>query len=311
VGNHTNQNLNKAKWLKKDEFYTDMADIEFAMPYYKEWLKGRMVYLNCDDPTVSSFYKYFTRLDSMFEYQLKELAVTYFISQQADLFDDKPPLKPLITGITKDGLYVDRLKGDGSFDSPECLELLKRADVVITNPPFSLFRKYFGTLVKYNKKFVILGPLNAVCYRDIFPHFKDNKVWLGVGSASSKSFQIPEHYKEDVDVPNLKERDGKKYFSLGNVVWFTNLGDRPEIKPLKLSETYHPDKYPVYDNYPGIIEVPSVKDIPQDYEGKMGVPMNFLYNHNPSQFEIVGRSEIPKLNNKGLFRRIFIRRVAS
>jgi len=305
MSSHNNQNLNKAKWLKKDEFYTDMADIEFAMPYYKEWLKGRMVYLNCDDPTVSSFYKYFTRLDSMFEYQLKELAVTYFISQQADLFDDKPPLKPLITGITKDGLYVDRLKGDGSFDSPECLELLKRADVVITNPPFSLLLDYIKQLKQYDKEFLIIGNMAAASCKDIFEWMRAGELKFGHSRVSADMlFNISLSFaKQQLEATKRRSacviKDGVVMMR-AQANWITNLDIKIPRSKLNLTEQYHPDKYPRYDNYDAI-EVSKVSLIPKDYDGEIGVPINFFEYYNPDKFELVGidRDLIRRKTGKG------------
>jgi len=275
-----NRNLHHAKRAKNDEFYTQMNDISAELKHYTEHFEGKVVLCNCDDPWVSNFFRYFTLKFSTLK--LKKLIATCYKNQQPDLFsknefeqaiyleyegsqnnNDVPSQEELEASIKY-------LKGDGDFRSDECIELLKQADIVCTNPPFSLFREYVAQLIEYDKKFLIIGNMNAVTYKEIFPLIRDNKVWLGCNS-----------------VKEFKQPDGtiKKF---GNVGWFTNLPHKKRNEKLILFKKYHghEDEYPKYDNYDAI-EVSKVVNIPEDYDGVMGVPISFLDKYNPEQFEII------------------------
>ena len=277
-----NRNLHKAKAAKKDEFYTQLADIENEVRNYFEHFRGKTVYCNCDDPTISNFYHYFSY---NFEFLgLKKLIATCYRNTDPDMFSkgisDKA-VKLEYNGF-KDGENVpDRkdiketiLEGDGDFRSDECIEILKEADIVVTNPPFSLFRDYVAQLVEYNKQFIVMGPKNAITYKEIFPLMKDNKMWIGMTPMSNNiKFNAPEGngYSEK-SVP---------------VCWFTNMEHGRRNDQIKLWQKYTPEAYPQYDNYDAI-NVDKVVDIPEDYEGYMGVPITFMDKYNPEQFEIVG-----------------------
>ena len=213
---------------------------------------------------------------------------------------------------------MTRLKGDGDFRSAECIEILKQADIIATNPPFSLFREYVTQLDEYKKKFVIIGDLNAITYKEIFKLIKDNKVWLGFDNGGTKWFQVPLHY--NIQTPTrIKIENGVKYFSKGSIVWFTNLDHKKRHEELTLYKRYSPNEFPKYDNYDAI-EVSKVVEIPLDYDGVMGVPVTFLDKYNPEQFEIIGSNrgvdQDPNgvygrgtlLNGKETFKRLFIRR---
>ena len=271
-----NRNLHKAKAAKKDEFYTQLADIENEVRNYFEHFRGKVVYCNCDDPTISNFYHYFSY---NFEFLgLKKLIATCYRNTDPDMFSkgvsDKA-VKLEYNGF-KDGENVPdkadivrtELKGDGDFRSDECIEILKEADIVVTNPPFSLFRDYVAQLVEYNKQFLIVGPMVAIQYKEIFPLLKDNKMWMGC--ASIKEFKKP----------------CGEIQKFGNMTWYTNMEHKSRNDEIKLWQKYTPEEYPQYDNYDAI-NVDKVVDIPEDYEGYMGVPITFMDKYNPEQFEIV------------------------
>ena len=284
-----NENLHEAKRVAKDEFYTQLTDIERELRHYKEHFRGKVIYCNCDDPRVSNFFKYFSL---NFEHLgLKRLITTCYKNQQSDMFSQHMEEQAVYLEYTgdKDGnrmpdpheIDVHHLQGDGDFRSRECIELLKEADIVVTNPPFSLFRQYVAQLMEYDKKFLIIGPKNAITYKEVFPLIKANKIWLGVGGV--KEFEVP------------GENDGKAYFcggrgrwfqKFGNVGWFTNLEHRRRNEELILYKKYSPEEYPKYDNYHAI-NVDRVNDIPVDWDGVMGVPISFLDKYNPEQFEIL------------------------
>jgi hypothetical protein len=317
-----NKNLNEAKANKKDEFYTQLADVEVELRNYKEHFKGKIVYCNCDDPRVSNFFHYFSY---NFEHLgLKKLIATCYKSQNMDLFSQNESEQAISLEYTGDKngnnvpdlheIGIKPLKGDGDFRSAECIELLKEADIVVTNPPFSLFREYVAQLVKYNKKFLIIGAQNAIIYTDIFPLIKDDKLWLGLTmNSSNRWFQVPDEY-----VNYHKEENGNKFAFVAGVVWYTNLNHSKRNEAIDLYKKYNTEDYPTYDNYDAI-EVSKVKEIPRDYKGVMGVPISFLHKFNPEQFEIVGcnrgigqdvngvygRSSF--LNGKETFKRLFIK----
>ena len=326
-----NNNLNKAKADKNDEFYTCLTDIENEMRHYKAHFKDKVVYCNCDDPLVSNFFRYFSL---NFEHLgLKKLIATCYQSDNAgvrtDLSSDTAVKieyhgHPKVLGTpTDEDMNIVKLKSDGDFRSDECIEILKTADIVVTNPPFSLFREYVEQLVEHDKSFIIVGSMNAITYTDFFPLLQQNKVWLG-NKSGVFDFEVPLSY--DRSIAFMK--DGKKYAKFGNVSWFTNLDIAKRHEDIVLYKKYNADNYPVYDNY-NAIEVGKVKEIPIDYDGVMGVPITFLAKHNPNQFEVVGsdfqvrHGDLPELikegyvgkfdravlNGKRMFSRIFIKRV--
>ena len=307
--------LDAANKAKQDEFYTQLADIENELRYYKQHFKGKTVFCNCDDPYESNFFKYFAI--NFNHLGLKKLICTCYASSpvvytQLSFFgddkvvgteqSDRKPYKIEITEVKDlngDGA-VDLtdvelllqsvngqptlLNGDGDFRSEECIELMKQADIVVTNPPFSLFREYVAQLIEYDKKFIIIGNQNAITYKEIFPLLKENKMWIGY-KFGDMAFTVPDYY-EARETRFWVDETGQKWRSLGNVCWFTNLDIQKRHENLILYKTYNPDEYPHYDNCNGI-EVKKVAEIPCDYKGLMGVPITFLDKYNPEQFEIV------------------------
>ncbi len=312
-----NKNLNQAKNAKKDEFYTQLADIENELRHYKEHFKDKVVLCNCDDPRISNFFHYFSY--NFEQLGLKKLITTCYKNQERDLFSQNNSERAIWLEYYGDKnnnrvpdpneIGIHYFHGDGDFRSEECIELLKQADIVVTNPPFSLFREYVAQLIKYEKKFVIVGNVNAINYREIFPHIMQNELWLGVCSGS-KVFEVP----IDFDKGNTyMGNDGKKYAKFGNICWFTNLDNTQRHEELILYKKYTPEEYPKYDNYDAI-NVNKTADIPSDYYGVMGVPITFLDKYNPEQFEIIGTSTAgmpkgaPYVNGKRIYERILIRR---
>lgn len=308
-----NAGLGAAKTAKKDEFYTQLSDIEKEMRHYRRHFRGKTVLCNCDDPFESNFFKFFVL--NFQRLGLKKLIATCYAGSpitgsQLSLFDvlggDESnrgkPYKAVVTTVydaTGDGgvdmldvaeLFksgeneLTELEGDGDFRSPECLELLKEADIVVTNPPFSLFRDYIATLMEYEKHFIVIGHQNAITYKEIFPLIKDGSLWLGAGfKANVGFFQSP--YEDTAKA--MDRREG--FIRVSGVMWFTNLDIKKRHEELILVRRYagHEDEYPRYDNYDAI-EVSKVADIPSDYAGVMGVPITFLDKHSPEQFEIIG-----------------------
>ena len=273
-----------AKREKNDEFYTQFEDIEKELIYYKKQFKDKVIYCNCDNPHESNFLKYF--IENFNDLGIKKLIATNYKSQyipvayKAEIVEVKNTDKVFENPKNK----LTTLKGDGDFRSDECIELLKVADIVVTNPPFSLFREYVAQLMEYKKKFLIIGNINALTYKEIFPLIKENKIWLGYFSGCMK-FKVPEHYKQRATAYWIDE-NGQKWRSLGNICWFTNLEVSKRHENLTLYKKYNPDEYPKYDNYDAI-EVSKVAEIPYDYEGAMGVPITFIDKYNPEQFEII------------------------
>lgn len=268
-----NKNLHAAKKAKSDEFYTQLTDIENELKHYKRHFKDKVVFCNCDDPAESNFWKYF-------ELNFEALKLKKLISTHYEM--DKPSYKLELRraedggDLNGDGkinnLDIARtpLKQNGDFRSPECVEILKEADVVVTNPPFSLFREYIAQLIEYKKKFLVIGNKLAATYKEIFPLIKDNKIWWGCTSPGN--FLLP-------------SREVTKKVN-GLCRWFTNLKHRKRNEELILYETYTPEKYPRYDNYDAI-NVDEVKKIPKDYRAICGVPITFLDKYNPKQFELI------------------------
>ena len=288
-----NKNLNAAKEAKKDEFYTQLEDINNELRHYREHFRGKTVLCNCDDPRVSNFFTYFAY---NFEFLgLKRLITTCYKNQDMDLFSQNKSEQAiyLIYDGDKNGnnipdpeeIGIHPLKGDGDFRSRECIELLKQADIVVTNPPFSLFREYVAQLIEYDKKFLIIGTQNAIHYKEIFPLIKANKLWLG-NNAGDMAFKVPAN-SEPRETRYWQDKNGQKWRSMGNVCWFTNLDHKKRHEQMILYRHYTPEDYPMYDNFDAI-EVRKKEDIPCDYNGIMGVPDTLLFQLNPDQFEIVG-----------------------
>ncbi|MBX7156153.1 MAG: adenine-specific methyltransferase EcoRI family protein [Bacteriodetes bacterium] len=287
----SNKNLHSAKTSKKDEFYTQLADIEKELSHYKAHFKDKVVLCNCDDPRVSNFFDYFSK--NFEALGLKKLITTCYKNQDMDLFSqhDKEQAIYLEYEGDKNGdkvpnpeeIGIKHLKGDGDFRSKECIELLKHADIVVTNPPFSLFREYVAQLIEYDKKFVIIGHQNAITYKEIFKLIKENKIWLGYGFNRNCAHFMNRHYEDYATDADHKEG----MIRVSGVVWYTNLDIAKRHEDLILHKKYTPEEYPVYDNYDAI-NVDKTNDIPKDYNGAMGVPITFLDKYNPDQFEIIG-----------------------
>ncbi|MDR0610036.1 MAG: adenine-specific methyltransferase EcoRI family protein [Planctomycetaceae bacterium] len=287
----SNSNLHTAKNKKNDEFYTQLTDIENELKHYKPHFAGKTVLCNCDDPRESNFVKYF--FNHFYTLRLKRLIATCYKNSSVDLFSthtDEQSVWLDYTGENRtDDVNPDRrkmkpkkFKGDGDFRSPECVELLKQADVVCTNPPFSLFREYVATLVKYDKHFLIIGHQNAITYKEIFKLIKENKIWLGYGFRGGAAHFINIHYEDYAIASDHKEG----MIRVSGVHWFTNLEISKRHEKLELYKKYNSAEYPKYDNYDAI-EVSKTANIPLDYDGVMGVPITFLDKYNPEQFAII------------------------
>ncbi|MCY4146801.1 MAG: adenine-specific methyltransferase EcoRI family protein [Chloroflexi bacterium] len=294
-----NRNLHKAKSNKKDEFYTQLVDIENELRHYTDHFRGKVIYCNCDDPRVSNFFHYFAYNFRVLG--LKKLITTCYQNQQMNMFSQHDAEKAIwleYTGTENataipllEDIGIHYLQGDGDFRSVECIELLKQADIVVTNPPFSLFREYVAQLIEYDKKFLIIGNKNAITYKEIFPWIKENKLWVGVTPMSRDLlFDLPADYAQELQET---KKEGSAYKIVDGVVkgrsqsmWFTNLEHRKRQEELILFRSYSPKEYPTYDNYDAI-EVSKVADIPADWDGAMGVPITFLDKYNPDQFEII------------------------
>ncbi len=320
-----NKNLNKAKSSKKDEFYTQLTDIEKEMKHYKKHFKDKVVYCNCDDPRVSNFFHYFSY--NFEKLGLKKLIATCYKNQEMDLFSENNSEQAIYLVYEGDSngnnipdteeIKVKPLKGDGDFRSEESIELLKQSDIIVTNPPFSLFREFISQLIEFDKEFIVLGNQNAIIYTEIFPFIKEDKLWLGVDNGGTKWFQVPKDYEIKTKT-RIKNENGNKYFSMGSIMWYTNLDTKKRHEELILYKKYNPEEYPKYDNYDAI-EVSKYSEIPLDFAGVMGVPITFLDKYNPEQFEIIGSNrgvgQDPNgiygrgsfVNGKETFKRLFIR----
>lgn len=335
-----NSTLTKAKNAKADEFYTQLSDIENELKRYKPQFAGKTVFCNCDDPYESNFFKYFAL--SFNQLGLKKLIATCYDNSpiaytQLSLFGEGKEIKNTarhaykieiseVEDFNNDGATdladveyllknkentLTLLKGDGDFRSEECIKLLKQADIVVTNPPFSLFREYVEQLIEYDKKFLIIGNKNSITYKEIFPLIKNDKIWLGYRNINADMwFIVPENYKYE------KLVDGKKVKHIMGC-WFTNLDTTKRHENLIMYKKYTPEEYPKYDNYDAI-EVSKVSEIPEDYFGVMGVPITFLDKYNPEQFEIKGIDRYVEdnpyygkrftINKKEIYARVLIRR---
>ena len=293
-----NKQLTQAKKAKKDEFYTQLEDIEAELKHYKKHFEGKTVLCNCDDPRMSHFFYYFVLNFHLLG--LKKLITTCYKNQDPGLFsanateqavylvykgeDIGSPPNPNIAG------FVHPLEGDGDFRSEECIEFLKEADIVVTNPPFSLFREYVAQLIEYQKKFVIIGNINAVTYKEIFPLIQRDQTWLGPSIHSGdREFEIPSSYPLEA-AGSRTDDEGRRYIRVKGVRWFTNLDFPQRHEELTLYKKYSSEEYPLYDNYDAI-NVDKVADIPCDYDGVMGVPITYLDKHNPDQFEILDAND--------------------
>jgi len=304
-----NQNLRRARGVKNDEFYTQFVDIENELVHYESHFKNRVVYMNTDNPDYSNFWIYFKL--NFNRLKIKKLIATYY-AEEGNSFV-----------VTFDGDVVTSipLRGNGDFRNKENIEILQQVDVVVTNPPFSLFREYVAQLVKYNKKFLIIGNINAITYREIFPLLKEDRMWVGHQFNKKLLFQMPDSYKIKGDA--YVGDDGKKYCFVAAITWYTNLGHSKKYDITLLNNKYNSLDYPKYDNYDAI-DVSRVKDIPKDYYGAMGVPITFLGKYNPEQFEIIdgiGRysmltgptdltrgSYLTEINGKPKYARIIVQR---
>jgi len=348
---NTSKSLNSARIAKNDEFYTQFSDIDAELRHYREQFRGKTIFCNCDDPYESNFFKYFAlRFNSL---GLKKLIATCYAgspiaNKELSLFDHetpenkttKSPHKIEISEVIEDpeigfGLtevqyllrntknVLTRLKGDGDFRSQECIDLMKQSDVVVTNPPFSLFREFVAQLMEYKKEFAIIGNVNAITYKEIFKLIKENKLWLGESiSSGDRKFVVPDYYPLDAAGCGIDE-NGQRFIRVKGVRWFTNIQTRTSyrLEKLKLYKTYNAAQYPKYDNYDAI-EVSKVAEIPADYNGVMGVPITFLDKYNPKQFEIVGKTNnrdsgqdyrigdnpTAMIDGKNLYHRMLIRR---
>lgn len=321
---YKNARLSKAKNAKNDEFYTQLVDIENELRHYKKHFKNKTVFCNCDDPYESNFVKYFAM--NFNALGLKKLIATCYATSpvmytQLNLFGEEEESsvidggkKPYVIEITEvtdkngDGavdltdfeLILKKnkpkiLKGDGDFRSEECIEFLKEADIVVTNPPFSLFKEYVAQLIEYDKKFLIIGDLNIITYKEIFPLFQHNKMWAGYGFNITMIFQSPYENYLDSNQKYVTSRgyDPKRFLKRPKNCWYTNLPVKYKNEKTILYKHYTPEDYPRYDNYDAI-EVPTINDIPCDYNGLMGVPISFIGRINTEQFEIVGASNLPE-----------------
>lgn len=308
-----NHDFNEARQAKKDEFYTSLSDIELELKHYTSHFEGKVVYCNCDDPRASNFFRYFSA--NFEKLGLKKLITTCYRSQDASLFgrnDSDQAVYLEYTGDKNGNSAPDAeengikfLTGDGDFRSAESLDLLQQADIVVTNPPFSLFREYVAQLVEHDKKFLIIGNMNAVTYKEIFPLFQNNQMWYGPSIRSGdREFRVPDDYPITAAGSRVDEH-GNKYVRVKGVRWFTNLDCPGRHEDLDLQRVYCSDAYPKYANFDAI-EVSKTMNIPFDYDGPMGVPITFLDKYNPRQFHILGSSKnlsrpMSKIAKKGTY----------
>jgi len=321
----SNLKLRKASGVKKDEFYTQLSDIENELKHYQKHFRGKTVLCNCDDPRISNFFRYFAL--NFEKLKLKKLITTCYKSQQMDLFSQNDSEKAIYLEYVGDknnnklpdlnDIGVFHLKSDGDFRSEECIKILKQSDIVCTNPPFSLFREYVAQLMKYKKKYIIIGHQIAITYKPIFKLLKENKIWLGYGFRGGATHFMT-NYKDEAVAGNHK--DGMVRVS--GVNWFTNLDIDKRHEDLILYRKYNEKEFTKYDHYDAI-NVNKTKDIPLDYKKPMGVPITFLDKYNPKQFEIIdglnrysmldGPTDdtrgkyLSQVNNKKLFTRIVIK----
>jgi hypothetical protein len=293
MAKNSNDKLKKASTEKNDEFYTQLSDIEKELRHYKAHFKNKVVLCNCDDPRISNFFHYFSY--NFEQLGLKKLIATCYKNQDMDLFSENKSEQAIYLEYTGDKngdnipnpeeIGIKTLKGDGDFRSKECIELLKEADIVVTNPPFSLFREYVAQLIEYDKKFIIIGHQNSITYKEIFKLIKANKVWLGYGFNRNMAHFINKHYEDYASDTDHKEG----MIRVSGIVWYTNIDTKKRHEDIILYKTYYgnENEYPKYDNYDAI-NVDKTKEIPMDYKGVIGVPITFIDKYNPDQFEIIG-----------------------
>ena len=341
-----NNNLNSAARAKKDKFYTQLEDIENELRHYRDFFKGKVVLCNCDDPFESNFFKYFALKFN--DLELRKLITTSYadspiVGGELSLFDSNKAYMVEVTELRdwngdgredledvelaiREGIYnVTTLTGDlnycaGDFRSAELVKLLREADVVVTNPPFSVFREYVKQLIDYDKKFLIVGNINSITYKEIFPLIMQNKMWLGYGMGRAISgFIVPNEY--ELYGTEARIEDGQRIVSTNQCLWYTNIETKKRYWELDLWKEYSPEDYPRYDNYDAI-EVSKTADIPVDYFGVMGVPITFLDKYCPKQFELLGCTYTygdcgihtpgtdwnAYLNGRRMFKRLFIKR---
>lgn len=337
-----NKNLNNAKIAKKDEFYTQLTDIERELQHYWQHFKDKVVLCNCDDPYESNFFKYFAlRFNQLglkklictcyngspvqgnelmidfgdFSDEPKKIAYKVEITEVKDLNGDGAVDLSDVRYLLQNNKNAISILNTGDFRDPECIELLKQADIVVTNPPFSLFREYLGQLIEYDKSFLIMGNINAITYKEVFPLIRDNKLWLGPSiSSGDRKFNVPDDYPLYAAGCGT-DSDGRRFIRVKGVRWFTNLDHNKRHEKLDLVCRYSPEEYPYYDNYDAI-DVSKTADIPYDYEGVMGVPITFLDKYNPKQFEVLGMANSARwlsyecytiIKGKKIYNRILIR----
>ena len=302
---NSNVNLSGARRAKQDEFYTQLPDIERELRHYKKQFKGKVVYCNCDDPRVSNFFHYFSY--NFEKLGLKKLITTCYRSQRSDVFSQNDSEQAIYLEYEGDKngdnvpnpeeIGIKPLMGDGDFRSPECIDLLREVNIVVTNPPFSLFREYVGQLIEHDKKFVIVGNKNAVTYKEIFPLLQSNQMWVGYTPMGRETlFAVPPEIGQEL----VASKRDRSYTVVDGVVmarsqscWFTNIDTTKRHEDLILYKTYDPDEYPTYDHYDAI-DVGRTNEIPMDFAGAMGVPISFLDKHNPDQFEILNCNDFRK-----------------
>jgi len=314
-----NSNMIAARKAKNDEFYTQLSDIELELIKYREHFRGKVVYCNCDDARSSAFFKYFAMGFNILG--LKKLITTSYnpngCSSKIEIVEVEDFTGDGRVGLEDAEYLLDHsedsltlLEGDGDFRSEECVSLMQEADIIVTNPPFSLFREFVSQLIEHDKQFLILGNINAITYREIFPLLKENRMWLGVNANKTMEFRLADSYLKWSRVDD----EGNKYGKVPGITWYTNLEHGRREEELLLYKRYTPEEYPHYDNYDAI-NVNRVANIPLDYDGVMGVPITFMTKYNPEQFEILGDERdlnIEKgrgyINGKRMYGRIFIKR---
>ena len=313
-----NKNLNAAKVAKKDEFYTQLSDIERELQHYWQHFRGKVVLCNCDDPYESNFFKYFAlRFNQLglkklictcyngspvtgnelrihfpgFDEEPKKIAYKVEITEVKDENGDGAVDLSDVRYLLQNDKNVKSILKTGDFRSQECIELLKEADIVVTNPPFSLFREYIGQLMEYQKMFLIIGNMNSITCKEVFPYIQDNRMWIGPSiSSGDRKFYVPDDYPLNAAGCGI-DSDGRRFIRVKGIRWFTNLDHNKRHEDLDLVCRYSEDEYPTFDNFDAI-EVGKTSDIPYDYAGIMGVPITFLDKYNPEQFEILGLSQI-------------------
>lgn len=300
-----NQVMTAARKNKNDEFYTLLHDIENECNHYKEFFINKIVYCNCDNDK-SNFFKYF--VSNFSKLNLKHLYATSYNDTHGTLYS-----------YDGNNITVTTLNDNGSFNSNECIEILNKSDVIVTNPPFSMFRDYINLMMKYNKKFIVIGNINAIKYKEIFPYIIENKIWFGYTFNTSLIFKTP--YKNEIETNRKyvlsKGYDPDYYINVNSICWYTNVETDRYNKYLELTKQYISDKYDKFDNFDAI-NINNVKDIPYDYNDIMGVPITFLNKYNPNQFELIGVANHgkdnkydlfpPKVNGKDIYTRILIKR---